>query len=58
MPIRNVNHYFISSNHEYLTVMPYEDYVILVDLKEKKYVRLTGHRCFVANCIVFENQKK
>ena len=33
--------------------MPYEDYIILVDIKKYIYSKLLGHRCFIANSVVF-----
>ena len=38
--------------------MPYEDYVLIIDLNKNKFSKLNGHRCFIANAVVYQNNKK
>lgn len=54
MPIRKMNHYNYVEG-QFLSIMPYEDYVILVDLTRLKYAKIVGHRCFIANSVIYKN---
>lgn len=56
MPIRKIN-YFSFPEGEFLTILPYEDYAILVNLKERQYVKLIGYKCFIANSVICKSDK-
>lgn len=55
MPIRKINVYSFGNDGDYLTILPYEDYAILINLGQKQYTKLIGHKCFIANSAIFKN---
>lgn len=55
MPIRKINFYSFNNEGDFLTILPYEDYAILVNLGQKQYTKLIGHRCFIANSAIYKN---
>ena len=56
MPIRKTN-YFNIDNQQFLLVMPYEDYLWIIDLTRQKYIKLIAHRCFVADSLLIKTRK-
>ena len=48
MSIRRLN-FFVHREEEYLSIMFYDNYVVLYELNSEKYCKITGHRSFVAN---------
>jgi len=56
MPIRKTN-YFNIDNQQFLLVMPYEDYLWVIDLTRQKYIKLIAHKCFVADSLLLKTAK-
>ena len=48
--IRRLN-YFEHQEQSFLILMPYENYIMLYELKSGKYCKLIGHRSFIAHAI-------
>jgi len=55
MPIRKINFNSFNNEGDFLTILPYEDYAILINLGQKQYTKLIGHRCFIANSAIYKN---
>lgn len=54
MPIRKINSYSFPEG-QFMTILPYEDYVIIVNLTKGQYTKVIGHRCFTANSVIYKN---
>ena len=50
MPIRKLST-FVLDKQEYLFILPYENYVLLLNRHQAKYCKLSGHRSYVGNAI-------
>jgi hypothetical protein len=50
-PIRKIIEFKIEGI-SYLIVLPFEDYFIVINLKENVYCKIIGHKSYVSNAIV------
>ena len=56
MSLRSLT-YFNRQKKDYLAIMYYDNFVILLDLSTNRYVKLIGHRSFIAD-VVYDQKEQ